>query len=100
MHVGDSSASRTTEEEEIDKRVATWIEMEDPDIIVDLRAHNYSVGKYDEFWKQCKTYLQEITPVHERRHGSTTYLAVALSVSDLFGQVKKKCVMNWTTLAK
>lgn len=80
MHVGDSSASCTTEEEEIDKRVATWIEMEDPDIIVDLRAHNYSVGKYDEFWKQCKIYLQEITSVHERRHKSTTYLAVALSL--------------------
>ena len=41
-YIGDASAARTTEEAEIDARVAECLEMEDPDIIIDLREVNCS----------------------------------------------------------
>ena len=88
----DASAPRTTHEAEIDKRISEYLEMEDPDIIMDLRENNHSHSdKYKVFWEQCKIYLQEISAVHERRQEQVTYLAVALSVRDLIDQVKKKC---------
>ena len=89
---GDASAPSTTHEAEIDKRVAEYLEMEDPDIVIDLREHNHSTSdKFKLFWEQCKAYLQEVTAVHERRHDQVTYLAAAISVRDLIEQVKKRC---------
>ena len=91
-YIGDASAAHTTEAAEIDARVAEFLEMEDPDIIIDLREVNCSGSdKYKVFWEQCKVYLQEVTTVHERRHDQVTYLAQALFVRDLIEQVKKKC---------
>ena len=58
--------------------------MEDPDLLVDLRALNLKQSdKYNVFWKKCESYLQECTAVHERRHDNATYLARAISVRDL-----------------
>ena len=71
-------------EAEIDKRVVEYLEMEDPDIVIDLREHNHSTSdKFKLFWEQCKAYCQEVTAVHERRHDQVTYLAAAISVRDL-----------------
>lgn len=65
--IGDASAARTTEEEEIDARVAQFLEMENPDIVIDLREVNCSGSdKYKVFWEQCKVYLHEITAVYKR----------------------------------
>ena len=61
--------------------------MEDPDLLVDLRELNSNQSdRYKVFWKECDSYLQECTAVHERRHDSATYLAKALSVRDLVEQ--------------
>ena len=66
--------------------------MEDPDLLVDLCELNSNQSdKYKVFWKECDSYLQECTAVHERRHDSATYLARAISVRDLVEQVSKKC---------
>ena len=96
MHIinvlGDCSASSNTHEEEIDRRLQEAILMEDPDILVDLREVNSNRSdKYSVFWKQCESFLQECTAVHERRHDTATYLARALSVRDLTEQVSNKC---------
>jgi len=49
---GDASAPSTTHEAEIDKRVAEYLEMEDPDIVIDLREHNCSTSdKFSLFWE-------------------------------------------------
>ena len=42
---------------------------------------------------ECKRYLENVTElsVHERRHGSVTYLVFALSARDLLTEVAKKC---------
>ena len=37
---GDASSSRTTSEEERDKRVAEMLELKDPDLVADLRFDN------------------------------------------------------------
>ena len=37
MHVGDAAAASTLSEAEIDKRVKLYVDMEDPDIVIDLR---------------------------------------------------------------
>ena len=89
---GDASAPSTTHEAEIDKRVAEYLEMEDPDIVIDLRKHNHSISdKFKLFWEQRKAYLQEVTAVHKRQHDQVTYLAAEISVCDLIEQVKKRC---------
>ena len=89
---GDQSASLTTAEKELDARLREALEMEDADIIVDLRENNGSQSdKYKVFWECLQRYLQESTAVHERRHGNVTYMAKAISVRDLIQQVSKLC---------
>ncbi len=59
--IDDCSAPRTTHESEIDKRISEFMEMEDPDIIMDLREKNRSHSeKYKLFCEQCRIYLQDI----------------------------------------
>jgi len=89
---GDQSGSRTSNEKEIDQRIREAVELEDPDIIVDLRHNNAGqTEKYTEFWKVCESYLNECTAVHDRRHGSETFMAKAISIRDLIAQVKQRC---------
>lgn len=54
MRVGDSGASHNTEEEEISKKVATWVKMEDLHIIVDFYACNCSVGNVMNFGSNAR----------------------------------------------
>ena len=66
------------------------IDMEDPDIVVDLRHHNHGMQpKYEEFWVECEKFLNEDIglAVDDRRHGEITHLARAISVRDLRDQV-------------
>ena len=56
--VGDASASRNTEESEIDSRVEEALLMEDPDILIDLRHQNTNKSdRYKVCWTQCLSYL-------------------------------------------
>ena len=92
MCIGDDSTSSTTSEAEIDTRLREALDMEDPDILIDLRHQNTNGSdKYETFWQKCLTFLNECTAVHERRHGETVYMARALSVRDLVDQVSKMC---------
>ena len=93
IKIGDASAGRTTEECEIDAQVEEALQMEDPDILLDLRHLNQNKQdkKYAVFWEQCQVYLNECIAVHERRHDAVTYMAKAISVCDLVEQVAKRC---------
>ena len=89
----DASAPSNEHEAEIDERVRLVLEMEDPDIIIDLRQLNTGrKGQYDMFWDECKKYLQDSvgTAVDDRRHGTVTHLSTAISVRDLQEQVKAR----------
>ena len=98
---GDSSASSTLEEAAVDERIAQMLEIEDPDIVWDLR--NVNPGHpvvYTAFLEECQRYISSSveTAVDERRHdvvGSSgdviTHLARALSARDLHDEVSKRC---------
>ena len=89
---GDQSVSLTTNESEIDERLREALEMEDTDIVIDLRevSKGHS-SKFSMFWEKMNQYLNEASAVHERRHGQVTYLAKAISVRDLINQVSELC---------
>ena len=101
MLTGDSSAARTTDEMEIDKRVTEMVELQDPELIVDLRCNNEGQPeRYDVFLAECQKYVNEKveTSVDDRRHDPIdrtgdviVHLAAALSVPDLHNQVTKRC---------
>ena len=84
MATGDQSANLTTAEEEPDQRLREALEMEDADLVVDLRESNkLHCNKFSVFWEKMKVYLDESTSVHERKHGTVTYMTKAISVRDL-----------------
>ena len=70
------------------------LEMEDPDIVIDLRELNCGrKSQYDVFWEECKKLIQERigNAVDDRRHSNITHMACAISVPDLIEQVKARC---------
>ena len=90
----DASASTNLHEAEIDERMRMILEMEDADIVVDLRHLNSGrKTRYDVFWGECKKFIDEGigSPVDDRRHGTVTHLAKAISIRDLREQVQAKC---------
>lgn len=91
---GDTSSSETTDQRELDYRVKQAIEMEDPEIITDLRQLNSGAkAMYDAFWDECGKCLEQNvrSAVDDRRHGDVTHIATAISVCDLRDQVAAKC---------
>ena len=71
----------------MEERIAqAIIELEDPEIILDLHKNNEKVdSSYEDVWEELQKYLDEIvTPViNECRHGNTMCLPVAISIWDL-----------------
>ena len=94
--VGDDSAADTTPQAEIDARMATFFDLEEPGIVPDLR-HVYSGNgsKFDLFWGKAKEFLEEDigTAVDDRRHSEIVHLAKAVSVRDLREQVCQ-CIIH------
>ena len=97
VYTGDSTAASSLNEEEVDERVKLFIEMEDPEIVIDLRELNTGHHtKYDVFWEECQKFLQENIglAVDERRHTNVTHMARAISARDLLDQVSSRCPPN------
>ena len=96
MHfVGDASAASTLDEKVINVRVQLFVDMEDLDVVVDLRALNTGrKTQYDTFWDQVvKYYFQEGVGLaaDERRHSEVTHMARVISIRDLLEQVSARC---------
>ena len=94
IDLGDHTSSSTNDEALLDARVRQFIDMEDSDIITDLRTLNTNESsKYDIFWEECKKFLAEdiSTAVDDRRHCQITHLARAISIRDLVNQVSSRC---------
>jgi len=90
----DCSAPAYAAEAEVDRRVLQIVEMEDPDIVPDLRVHN--AGRkaiFDAFWSACEQVLQEQLglAVDDDRHGDVQHMACVVSVRDLWQQAKRLC---------
>ena len=74
--VQDESVPSSAREAAIDEQVAMCVlDMDDPDIILDMRKRNGKPGssEFDMFWLELSTYLEKVGPaVQERRRGETT----------------------------
>ena len=58
--IGDASAASQLSEQEVDERVRLFVEMEDLEIVLDLRSpHSGQKGKYDGFWEELEKFLHE-----------------------------------------
>ena len=93
--VGDTSAAATTSQ--VDDRVAAFFDLEEPDLIYDLRENYAGNGsKFNLFWNKAKEFLEEDlgTAIDDRRHSQVVHLAKAISVRDLKEQVKARCPEN------
>jgi len=92
---GDQSAAPTLSEEEVDQRLSALFELEEPELVYDLRANNSGrpSGCYEIFWAKAKEILEEGvgTAVDDRRHSQAVHLAKAISVRDFRQQVVEKC---------
>ena len=91
---GDMSAATNEHKAQIDERVRLLLDMEDPDIVLDLRALTMGQkNQYDVFWDESRTFVEEVigTPVDDRRHDQVTHLAHAISASDLLEKVRARC---------
>ena len=92
---GDASAASTESEKEVDERVRQALDLEDADLVVDLRHHNNGhPSKYEPFWEACERYIESTIELHvavdDRRHDCIAHLAIALSVNDLLSEVSKR----------
>ena len=91
IHTGDHSVPSNLTEAEVDERMQQLIDMEDPDVVVDLRHLNQGTfPKYNAFWTECAKLVNEDigSAVDDQCHGEVTHLAHALSIRDLRDQVK------------
>src|SRR4051812_14326373 len=97
MLTGDVSAAETANEAKVDECVRLALELEDPEITIDLCEHNDGrPGKYNTFWKIAAQFLAEkaadaVTAVDERRHDTIVHLATAILVNDLLHQIEREC---------
>ena len=69
-----------------------FIDMEDVDIITDLRTHNKGRQKsFEVFWSACEQVLNEEIglAVDDRRHDLVSHVASAVSVRDLWERATK-----------
>ena len=91
--VNDCSASANLSESEIDGRIATLFELEEPSLVYDLLDHfDGKQTKFDIFWENAKEYLEEdIGTIDDRRHSTVLHVAKAISVRDLREQVSARC---------
>lgn len=90
---GDQSSATNLSEAEVDERMHLLLDMEDPSVITDLRHHNSGPNtRYEIFWNECEKLLNSDigVAVDDRRHGSITHLARAISIRDLRDQVKMR----------
>ncbi|CAB3995273.1 Hypothetical predicted protein [Paramuricea clavata] len=89
----DSSAATNEHMAEIDERVRLILDMEDPNVVLDLRTLNTgNKSQYDVFWDECKKFLEEEvgTPVDDRRHDQVLELAVKFRSFSNFSCVDDK----------
>ena len=96
MHLtGDRATSPSISEKEVDERLSALLELEEPDLIYDLRDVNpgNQSNRYSVFWSKAKEFLEEDvgTAVDDRRHSQVVHIAKAISVRDFKQQVEQRC---------
>lgn len=92
---GDCAVSSSVSEKEVDERLLALFELEEPDLMYDLRAVNpgNQSNRYSVFWSKAKEFLEDVdgTAVDERRHSQVVHVAKAISVRNFKQQVEQRC---------
>ena len=92
---GDRATSPSISEKEVDERLSALLELEEPDLIYDLRDVNpgNQSNRYSVFWSKAKEFLEEDvgTVVDDRHHSQVVHIAKAISVRDFKQQVEQRC---------
>ena len=73
---GDCAVSSSVSEKEVDERLLALFELEEPDLVYDLRAANSGnqSNRYSVFWSKAKEFLEDVgTAVDERRHSQVVH---------------------------
>lgn len=89
-----------SDESEIDARVKLAFELNDLELVTDLRHFNKGqISIYNPFWDEAKKFLENTTQdsvvaIDERRHDPIVHLARAISVKDLRNQIANRCPEN------
>ena len=106
--VHDESEPSSHVESQVDDRTVKYLlDMDDHDIILDLRKLNGkpSSSTFDVFWLELHQYLEVIGPaVQERRHGEAMYMPVAISENHVreiisnFFPLEEIPSLEWTRL--
>lgn len=83
---GDSSAARTAAEKAVDERIMRFMELEDEDIVIDLRKLNHRPTRFDAFFDAAAKFIDDeiVTSVDDRRHDTVVHMAKAMSANDLY----------------
>ena len=64
----DVSTSTNLSAAQLDRRLQTALDAEDPDILVHLRSLNDDVSdRFTVFWEHMNKYINDVTSVQERR---------------------------------
>ena len=90
----DHSSASCEAEQEVDDRVSkALLELDDPQIALDLREQNGNPKstKFEAFWDELQQYLEESTmAVDERRHSDIMHFPIAISVRQLAETVTER----------
>ncbi|XP_013398537.1 uncharacterized protein LOC106165011 [Lingula anatina] len=89
----DSTAEECTTSKEVRQRLKFLLDVQDPDLVVDLRSMNEGrKEKYQHFWDEATKMIEEkqLATVDDRRHGQVCHMALAMSVPDFINQVSAR----------
>ena len=73
------------------------MELEEPDLVYDLRDHfGGQQSRFEVFWQKAKEFIEEDvgTAVDDRRHSTVVHVAKAISVQDLREKVVERCPLD------
>ena len=90
---GDSSVLEDPNSRKIQQRMRLIIDTQDPELIADMRLLNKGrPEEFEEFWKVAQALINEaeLKAVDDRRLGTYTHMAVAMSVRDFKAKVVEK----------
>jgi len=58
---GDAAVSSNSKSKQLDERLQQMFELQDPNIVIDLRINNGFKGtKFDAFWKELSCYFKKV----------------------------------------
>ena len=92
---GDRAPSPSPSEKDVDERLSALFELEEPDLLYDLRDANpgNQSSRYGVLWSTANEFLEEDvgTAVDHRRHLQAVHVAKAISLRDFKQQVEQRC---------